>query len=406
MKIVLVADGRSTITQSWLACLTANDVEIALVSTFPCEKPQGVQNLLILPVAFSMLAGGQVKLGGQDQKKFRLRRIFSNLRGLLQNLRYHSGPLTLRFYRKRYLRFLESVQPDIVHALRIPFEGMLASFTPEKYPLVISTWGNDLTLHAQGSRRMAKWTRNALQRANGLMADATRDLDLADRWGFQTGFPKNLVPGNGGLDLSYFLQFQKEKRSVPAYLDMQKIHIVNPRGFRPGSVHQEIFFKAIPRILEEIPDIQFLCPAMQGQNEALQRVHNLGIEEQVTLLPYLPQQELWDVYQHSEIYLSLSSHDGTPNTFLEAIACGCFPIVGDILSLREWVEDGKNGMLVDPTDVEQVVRAVLKALRDTKLREEAKALNWAILGEKADRKKTRAKIMNFYSHLVSQPDRS
>ena len=406
MKIVLVADGRSTITQSWLACLTASDIEIALVSTFPCEKPQGVCDMLILPVAFSMLAGGQVKFGGKEQKKSRLRGNLSNLRGQLQNLRYQCGPLTLPFYRKRYLRFLESIQPDIVHALRIPFEGMLASFTPEKYPLVVSTWGNDLTLHAQGSRRMAKWTRNALRRANGLMADATRDLDLADRWGFHAGFPKDLVPGNGGLDLSYFLQFQKEKRSAPAYLDLQKIHIINPRGFRPGSVHQEIFFKAIPRILEEDPNIQFLCPAMQGQKEALQWVHNLGIEKQVTLLPYLPQQELWDVYQHSEVYLSLSSHDGTPNTFLEAIACGCFPIVGNILSLREWVEDGKNGMLVDPTDVEQVVRAVLKALRDTKLREEAKALNWAILGEKADREKIRTKIMNFYSHFVLQPERS
>jgi len=404
MKVVLVADGRSTITRSWLACLSGKDVEISLVSTFPCERPEGVRDLLILPVAFSALAGGQVKIAGQDQQKSGLRKMLSNFRGLLQDLRYDIGPLTLRRYRKQYIAFLESIQPDIVHALRIPFEGMLASFTPAEFPLAISTWGNDLTLHARGSAAMATWTRKALHRANGLMADATRDLDLADRWGFQTGFPKLMVPGNGGLDLAYFLQFQIEKRRVPSYLDSQKFHIINPRGFRPGSVHQEVFFKAIPAILREIPEIQFLCPTMQGQAEAERWVHKLSIEQQVVLLPYLPQSELWYLYHSADVYISLSSHDGTPNTFLEALACGCFPIVGDIASLRDWIEDGKTGMLVDPLDAEQVSKAVVSTLRDKKLREEAKPLNWAILNERAERAKVRAKVMSFYQ--VLQPKRN
>ncbi len=401
MKIVLVADGRSTITQNWLACLTGKGVDISLVSTFPCEKPEEIREMLILPVAFSSMAGGQVKLAGQDQKRSPLRKTFSTLRGLLQSLRYHSGPLTLHFYRKRYLDFLEAIQPDIVHALRIPFEGMLASFTPKKYPLLVSTWGNDLTLHARGSKRMAAWTRKTLQRANGLMADATRDVGLAVNWGYNPTYPTLMVPGNGGLPLEYFKQMNRQSNCRITCFNPQKFQVINPRGFRPGSVHQDVFFRAIPGILKEIPDVQFLCPAMRGQAEAERRVHDLGIEKQVLLLPYLPQTELWYLYQNSDIYLSLSSHDGTPNTFLEAIACGCFPIVGDILSLREWIENGKNGMLVDPTDVEQVVKAVLKVLSDKKLYEDAKVLNWAILSEKADRKKIRSKIINFYSSFVS-----
>jgi hypothetical protein len=36
-----------------------------------------------------------------------------------------------------------------VHALRIPFEGMLGSYTPAGIPFVAATWGNDLTLHAR-----------------------------------------------------------------------------------------------------------------------------------------------------------------------------------------------------------------------------------------------------------------
>lgn len=399
MKIVFVADGRSNITQSWLAGVAGKDVDIFLVSTFSCEKPKEVKEMRILPVAFSFLAGGQVKLTGQEQKSSRFRKAFSAFRAWLQKIRYRVGPLTLHFYKRNYLDFLDSIQPDVVHALRIPFEGMLASFTPEKYPLVVSTWGNDLTLHAGGSRRMAKWTRKVLQRANALMADASRDLHLATDWGLRAGVPTLMVPGNGGLHLEYFKQFNQQMECDS--FNPQKYQIINPRGFRPGSVHQEIFFNAIPGILKEIPEVQFVCPAMGGQVEAEKRVRELGIEKKVLLLPYLPQAELWHLYYASDIYLSLSSHDGTPNTFLEAIACGCFPIVGDILSMREWIEDGKNGMLVDPTNVEQVVSAVVRALQDEGLRERAQALNWELVSEKADRMKIRSKIRAFYSHLLA-----
>jgi glycosyltransferase involved in cell wall biosynthesis len=396
MKIVLVADGRSNITRSWIDCISGKGIEIDLVSTFPCEKPNGVNEMIVVPVAFSKFAGGQVSLNGDRTSQSGLRKILSGLRGILLNARYRLGPLTLSSYRKQYVKFIETMQPDVVHALRIPFEGMLASFTPAAFPLVISTWGNDLTLHARGSRRMAGWTRTALHRADGLMADASRDLSLAENWGYKTGRPTLMVPGNGGLHLATFQQMKEQLNCGTQCFNPHKYQVVNPRGFRPGSVHQDIFFKAIPAMLKEIPEIQFLCPAMQGQKEAERWVRELGIEQHVVLLPYLPQSELWYLYNSADIYISLSSHDGTPNTFLEALACGCFPVVGDIASLREWIEDGKTGMLVDALDEGQVSQAVISALRNKPLRENARALNWAILEKKAERSTVRAKVMAFY----------
>ena len=402
MKVVLVADGRSTITRSWLACLNVSQVEIYLVSTFPCEKPELVKEMIVLPVAFSSFAGGQVGLSASNKPKSRLHGARAAMREILLAVRYLLGPATLPRYKQEYLSFLEATQADIVHAMRIPFEGMLASFTPPQIPLVVSTWGNDLTLHAQGSAGMRKWTRRTFQRADGLLADATRDLELADRWGFKKDLPKLMIPGNGGLDITFFEKLKKKKRINLPYLKDRKYHIVNPRGFRPGSVHQDVFFRSLPKILDEIADIQFLCPAMQDQPKAERWVRELGVQEQVCLLPYLPQQELWELYHNADIYISLSSHDGTPNTFLEAIACGCFPIVGDIASLREWVEYGKTGMLIDATDVDQVVKAVLAALRSDKLRAEAKPLNWSILQKNADRQKIRVKVLDFYQDVIQR----
>ncbi len=398
MKILLVADGRSVITRGWLECIAAGaDVHIDLVSTFPCEKPAQVDRMLILPVAFSSLAGGQVKLEDKEPPAFSWKKRLSGLRAVLLKLRYHWGPYTLFFFRKRYVDFVNRCQPDVVHALRIPYEGMLASCTPASIPVILSTWGNDLTLHAHGSHRMTCEIQKALRRANGLMADADRDLKLAHDFGFRAALPCLMVPGNGGLDLAVFSKLrdeliQREQRAA--------FQIINPRGFRPGSVHQDVFFHAIPLVLKAFPDVQFVCTAMQGQPIAERFVQELGIADHVTLLPYLPQQELWSLYLRSDVYVSLSSHDGTPNTFLEAIACGCFPVVGDIASLRQWVSNRDNGLLVDPLDAEQAAQAIVAALEDGAMRRAAQTRNWKMVQKKADRNEICTRVMDFYSRLM------
>jgi hypothetical protein len=44
--------------------------------------------------------------------------------------------------------------------------------------------------------------------------------------------------------------------------------------------------------------------------------------------------------------VSPAIHDGTPNSLLEGMACGCFPVAGDLESIREWITHGQNGLLV------------------------------------------------------------
>jgi len=76
----------------------------------------------------------------------------------------------------------------------------------------------------------------------------------------------------------------------------------------------------------------------------------LHIFDNVTLMPMLSQSELWREFARSMVSVSVSVHDGTPNSLLEAMAVGCLPVCGDIESIREWITDGENGLLVDPAD--------------------------------------------------------
>jgi len=388
MHILLVADGRSAITTGWLRMLRRLDIRVSLVSTFPCDPPEFAELVAILPVGFSSLAGGQVSLSKTPTENEQAgvgikRRVISACRPVLLSARAWLAPLTLNRYQKRFLQIVNELKPDLVHALRIPFEGMLAAVTPKEIPFLISIWGNDLTLHARTSLQMGSHTRRALRRADGLLADAHRDVRFAKEWGLNREVPSLVVPGNGGLDLKRIKEILK-RNDFPYDLPTNRPLVINPRGFRPGSVHQDTFFKSIPLILDKIPEAYFVCTAMQGQPEAMKWVNNLSIQDHVLLLPYLPQEQLWQLYAKSKVYVSLSSHDGTPNTFLEALACGCFPVVGDIESLREWVRDGENGLLVDPRDHNQAAGAIIRALSDEKLIASVKQQNMQMIRQRAD----------------------
>jgi hypothetical protein len=49
---------------------------------------------------------------------------------------------------------LSELKPDLVYAMRLPYEGLFAAAAVNSAPLLISIWGNDLTLFAEGYRRL------------------------------------------------------------------------------------------------------------------------------------------------------------------------------------------------------------------------------------------------------------
>jgi glycosyltransferase involved in cell wall biosynthesis len=110
------------------------------------------------------------------------------------------------------------------------------------------------------------------------------------------------------------------------------------------------------------------------------------------------------VYRMSKVMVSPSEHDGTPNTFLEAIACGCFPVVGDLESLREWIADGENGLLIDPDDAEGLAQATSRALTSADLREKANKVNQGLVDERADRELVAISAERFYEDVVERAE--
>jgi len=353
---------------------------VFVASTFPCELDIPVKRLEVIPVAFSSFRRTSQRPGTGSSRTLGLRAM----------IRHWFGPLTIRRSAQRLRGFIEEVQPDLVHAMRIPYEGMIAADAYTGAPLLVSIWGNDFTLHAPSSPMMDHYTRWTMQVADALHTDCQRDVRVAHEWGFGKEKPSLVTPGNGGIRSDVF---------YPPHELVQEPIILNPRGIRP-YVRTDSFFKAIPLVLKKYPNAKFICAAMQGDSQALAWMKEFKIEHAVELLPPLPNLDMANVYRRAQILVSAGVHDGTPNTLLEGMACGCFPIAGDLESIREWITPNENGLLFDATDPMSIANSIIEAIENKNLRHKAAGMNQEIISTRAEYHTNMQRADEFYRSIT------
>jgi hypothetical protein len=268
MRLLFVVDARSPIAMNWIRHFIERGDEVYIASTFAAslESPSSGWKSSLLPFPRSRKPGQRP--GGASARTL----------GLRTRIRQWFGPLTVRRPAQKLRAFIEEVKPDLVHAMRIPYEGMVAADAYTGAPLIVSIWGNDFTLHGPSTPLMRHYTRWTMQVADGLHADCHRDVRLAREWGFGVRRPSLVAPGNGGIRTDVF--YPPEKL-------VEEPVILNPRGVRP-YVRNDSFFKAIPLVLKKHPNAKFLCTSMAGEAQAIQWIKELKIEHAVELLAPMP----------------------------------------------------------------------------------------------------------------------
>ena len=384
MRLLFLADGRSPIALNWIAYFIESGDEVHLVSLYPCQTDLPFASVRWLPTPF---LGSEI--AAQSSQATLLRRLLPAR--WRTKLRQQLVPLGLSRPAQQLRQWIEALQPDLVHAMRIPYEGMIAALAKPPCPLLISVWGNDLTLHVAANSLIRKLTRHTLAQADGLHTDCVRDQRLAREWGFAQDKPAIVQPGAGGVQRALFHPGESTKK--------QPI-VVNPRGLR-AYVRNDTFFGAIPIVRQAMPTVRFLCPAMQGEPEAQRWLQRKQVAEVVELLPRLSRPEMAALFQQAAITVSITDHDGTPNTLLEAMACGSFPIAGDLESLREWITPGVNGDLVSPSDRQGLAFAILCALENEQLRQKAQAINQELIAQRADYARVMPQARDFYRLMLT-----
>lgn len=120
-------------------------------------------------------------------------------------------------------------------------------------------------------------------------------------------------------------------------------------------------------------DFKLVIPDMSKNRlqNVLEAQGNLHLSKYIHLTGYVPNDELPNLYRLSElfIYPSLSESFGIP--ILEAMACGTPVITSNTSAMPEVA--GKDALLIDPKQPEQLAEMILKILDDQYLRKSAVA---------------------------------
>lgn len=240
-------------------------------------------------------------------------------------------------------------EPSLIHALRIPFEGIAATGPAKRWPLAVSTWGSDLAVQAPAHPTLARATHRVLKRVVALHADCHRDIELARRWGAPVDAPTVVAAGNMGFDASVFHpgNLQRADRDL----------IVYPRG--PSTfVNYLGFLRATIVLTAQFPHIEFVGVGLKGDPSAEALRSSATDPRRIVLTGTLTSGEMADLYRRAVAVVSPSVSDGTPNSVLEAMACGALPIVGDIPSLAELLATDSPQSLIDPRNTSAIQEAI------------------------------------------------
>jgi glycosyltransferase involved in cell wall biosynthesis len=107
------------------------------------------------------------------------------------------------------------------------------------------------------------------------------------------------------------------------------------------------------------------------------------------------------VWKRAHIAMLLSTREGLSKSLLEAAACGRPMIVNDAPGCRTFVRDGQEGFLVNASNPQTVVSALLKLAQDPALREKMGAAARLRVLQGFTQKQVASSILPLYSAALS-----
>jgi len=293
---------------------------------------------------------------------------------------------------------IDELRPDAVHSHEFQHGAYLTIEARKRCrrafpPWIVSNWGSDIYFYARDPVDRAV-VREVLAHADGYWAECVRDVALARAEGFR-GIALPVLPIAGGYDLAAVRALR-----VPGAASQRTAIAVKGYQHRLG------------RALTALDAVDMCGDLLGGREIILYAVSDDSVEEmareiaalhgaRLTVMPRVPYEEILRMQGRARVALGVSMSDGISTSFLEAILGGSFPVQSSTGCAREWVVDGEGGLLVDPTDVAAIARALRRALTDDALVDHATLLNDRVIEAHLDAGAIRAATIGGYRRIVA-----
>lgn len=162
----------------------------------------------------------------------------------------------------------------------------------------------------------------------------------------------------------------------------------------------DFLVKAIPLVKKEIPDIKLFVIGRGKLREEIQKFsQSNNLEANIQFLGFVPDEDLVKWYNQVQLVVVPSIFEGFGMIAIEAMACAT-PVIGTMVpGLRDIIEDGKNGLLVEYGNYEALSKAIVELLRNEGLREKISLEGNITVEKKFSWEAIVKAIENVYFHL-------
>jgi glycosyltransferase involved in cell wall biosynthesis len=100
------------------------------------------------------------------------------------------------------------------------------------------------------------------------------------------------------------------------------------------------------------------------------QVSKRGLAQNVHFAGYVSHgRQLLNLYRESDVYIQPSLTEGWPQTLFEAMACGVPVVATRVGGIPYLIEDGENGLLIDPASPREISDAVKRLVSDAELKD-------------------------------------
>ena len=290
-------------------------------------------------------------------------------------------------------RVIKCLKPEIVHTLEM--QNAAYKILPiklkmkNKFPLwFYSCWGSDIRWYEKFPDHRQKITQ-VLSKCDALFCEDQDNIDKAvQTYGFDGSILK--VPAPGGIHVDYYNnKFKKVSTSERKYILV--------KGYTGWVYKPETVFEAIKLCSDEIikNGLKIVIYLPGEIDKYVFEMKSLGLDVELFNATE-DYDKVMNLFAGAKINIAASLSDGIPNSMLESMLMGAFPIQSFSPGATEFIVNGKNGYLLDCLDVDSYAKTIKRVISDDKLLNEAAVYNAKIIKQKLDYNLVRNKVLNFY----------
>ena len=297
---------------------------------------------------------------------------------------------------KFFENVLLEVKPDVLHSFVLYISCVPILKVMQKHnqiPWLYSSWGSDL-YYFRNIDSYKHDILNVLPRINYLITDCKRDISIAKHLGFK-GVVLGTFPGGGGFN------YEETDKYIKPILERKNILVKGYQG-RSGRAIQVI--KALQLIKDELNNYNIIVFGTDIEVENYIKEENLRSKMSIQMFlrnNFLRHEDIMKMMGEALIYIGNSNSDGMPNTLLEAIAQGAFPIQSNPGGASsEVIINDENGFLIeDCNHFEEIADLIMKAISNIYLIEKAYQINQKQVKPQFERILIRNQILKAYQKV-------